>query len=192
MSQFPQIDDFYNKLLEYISSLDIINDSFMYMDQLQNYLDTKEKDQNFTNYDILVEEIKKRNDIKNEELGIKDKDDLINIMTLVKKTEDYGLIKFFTQPELEQDIITDIFYVNNVTINNSIYHNYFHSSETKFKLFFGLQSILSKLLLHLENKNLKDNSNFKMTFGINSYPDHYNFSQENDFKFFSVLCYSWR
>ena len=189
MSQFPQIDDFYNKLLEYISSLDIINDSFMYMEELKNYLDTKEKDQNFTNYDILVEEIKKRNDIKNEELGIKDKDDLINIMTLVKKTEDYGLIKFFTKPELEQDIITDIFYVNNVTINNSIYHNYFHSSETKFKLFFGLQSILSKLLLHLENKNLKDNSNFKMTFGINSYPDHYNFSQENDFKFISILCF---
>ena len=142
-SLFPEIDDFYDKLLEFINST--LNENFTTMKDLKEHLDYSDKKQNVSNLDSFIEAINKHNDIQNESLGIKDKDDLINIARLIIKTEDNGLIKFFSQKELEQDIITDAFYVNNVTINNSIYHNYFCSSETKFRLFFDLQSILSKL-----------------------------------------------
>ena len=186
-SLFPEIDDFYDKLLEFINST--LNENFTTMKDLKEHLDYSDKKQNVSNLDSFIEAINKHNDIQNESLGIKDKDDLINIARLIIKTEENGLINFFSQKELEQDIITDAFYVNNVTINNSIYHNYFCSSETKFRLFFDLQSILSKLLVYLENKELKTNSDIKMTFGINSYPDHYNFSQENDFKTISIISF---
>ena len=81
---------------------------------------------------------------------------------------------FFAKEDLDQDKITDVFYMS-MDHNNETKH-------TKFIIFWELQSLLSKLLIELNGKKI--GPNFKMKFGYNPYPEHYPFSNEYD----SFVC----
>ena len=88
----------------------------------------------------------------------------------------------FEKEDLDQDKIIDLFYVNNETFQQ----NKFNDDE-KFKRFWELQSFLAKLLINLNNKNI--NSDFKMSLGINPYPEHYRYTDKNDYIFSSFISF---
>ena len=54
--------------------------------------------------------------------------------------------------------------------------------------FFELQSLLSKLLIKMKGIT-EFEGNFKMTFGFNPYPDHYNFADDNNSISSSLLSF---
>ena len=86
---------------------------------------------------------------------------------------------FFEKGDLDQDKITDAFYIN--------MDHYNEAKLTKFNKFWDLQSLLSKLLIELNGKQI--GPNFKMKFGYNPYPDHYPFSNEYDSYVRSFLAF---
>ena len=79
----------------------------------------------------------------------------------------------FEKEDLDQDKITDLFYVNNVTYKGNKF------KEEKFTRFWEMQSFLSKLLINFNDKKIK--MDFKMNFGFNPYPEHYMFADSNDY-----------
>ena len=87
----------------------------------------------------------------------------------------------FEKEDLDQDKIIDLFYVNNETFRSNKYN------EVKFKRFWDLQSFLAKLLINLNNKSI--NSDFKMHLGFNPYPEHYRYTDDNDYIFSSFISF---
>ena len=109
--------------------------------------------------------------------------DILELISTLNKTKYESLNKIFTKSDLDQDTITDAFYVSNKTSNDSksadissIIGILLKSSDKKYQTFFELQSLFANLLISLEKKEVK--SQFKMIFGLNSYPDHYRFTDE--------------
>ncbi len=51
--QFPEIDDFYDKLLEFINNLGIINEQFTTMEGLKEHLDYSDKNKMFLIWILL-------------------------------------------------------------------------------------------------------------------------------------------
>ena len=125
---------------------------------------------NFTNDTIHVIKIEK----------IKDK---FKIFLTERLREETSPI-MFSKNDLDQDKITDLFFVNNITHNESNYNNF---EEKRFKRFWELESFLAKLLLKLNKKEIK--SDFKMSLGFNSYPEHYRFSDINTYSTYSMLSF---
>ena len=72
--------------------------------------------------------------------------------------------QLFKRDELDQDAITDPFYV----INNN------KTLDYNFQAVFQLQSMISVILIKLEGKSISHN--FRMDFGYNKYPDSYHFT----------------
>ena len=72
--------------------------------------------------------------------------------------------QLFKRDELDQDAITDPFYV----INNN------KTLDYNFQAVFELQSMISVILIKLEGKSISHN--FRMDFGYNKYPDSYHFT----------------
>ena len=104
--------------------------------------------------------------------------DALDLIETLNKTNFNDLNKIFKGSDLDQDQITNAFYVNNHTIETSFVDFFFTSTEKKYEIFFKLQSLLAKLLIYLEGKEIK--SNFNMTFAINPYPEHYRFTDKYD------------
>jgi hypothetical protein len=109
--------------------------------------------------------------------------DIIDLISTLNKTKYENLNKIFKKEDLDQDLITDAFYVSNKTSNDSnstdissVLSFLFKSTDKKYQTFFELQSLFANLLISLEKKEVK--SHFKMIFGLNSYPDHYRFTDE--------------
>ena len=87
----------------------------------------------------------------------------------------------FEKKDLDQDIITDLFYVNNETYKGDKF------KDEKFLRFWELESFLTKLIINFNNKNI--DSDFKMNLGFNPYPDHYRYTDSNDFLSSSFLSF---
>ena len=83
----------------------------------------------------------------------------------------------FEKSDLEQDQIIDLFYTNNQT----------KFEEKKFIKFWELQSLLSKLIINLNNKQI--DSDFIMSLGYNPYPEYYRFTDKNDNSFISFISF---
>ena len=101
-------------------------------------------------------------------------EDIIKIINMIRNAEFlFGKShKFYNKTDLEQDKITDAFYVNNITTHNN-------TNLQKFEVFFELQSLLSKIILFLEGKKEeKLLYDFEMQLGYNSYPNNYRFTDE--------------
>ena len=125
-----------------------------------------------------------------ESSGDYTKKDVLKIIDMIKKTEFQDIFQLFNKDELEQDKITDAFYNHNETITFDFYNIFLRSPKTKFDIFFELQSFLSHFLIYLkeeETKTTQDEKDFTMTFGINSYPDSYKFTEENDPYLYTLL-----
>ena len=97
----------------------------------------------------------------------KDKDKY-KITLTSRDTNISTLYKFFNRNDLDQNLIIDPFYVKEE-----------YSSKVnlrKYKLFFQLQALFTKLLIKLNGKDIK--SDFTMQLGYNPYPDHYRFTDD--------------
>ena len=90
----------------------------------------------------------------------------------------------FTTDDLNQDKITDLFYLNNIEENEP---NTSIFEEKRFQIFWELESFLAKLLIKLNNKKIK--SDFKMSLGYNSYPEYYRQSDTNIYPKYSLLSF---
>ena len=88
----------------------------------------------------------------------------------------------FSNPDLDQDKINDLFYVNKETYNGNKFE------DEKFRRFWELQSFLAKLLIYLKNEKINV-VDFKMYLGFNPYPNHYRFTDENDYYIYSFLSF---
>ena len=141
---------------------------------------------------------------------------------LIERQREQSTSLMFEKNDLNQDTITDLFYLSNITTNkstNSIFDfdDDDDSTETagkkdekkdekkaknkdekvkqrkvgfedkRFKVFWELESFLAKLLIKLNNKEIK--SDFIMNLGYNSYPEHYRFSDANTTSFYSFLSF---
>ena len=109
--------------------------------------------------------------------------DILELISTLNKTKYDNLNKIFTKSDLDQDTITDAFYVSNKTSNDSksadissIIGVLLKSTDKKYQTFFEFQSLFANLLISLEKKEVK--SQFKMIFFLISYPDHYRFTDE--------------
>ena len=168
----------YETLKYYLPNISIIINDERYCSDIINYTlqETNIKvncsfyTNNFTNDTIHVVKIEK----------IEDKFKIFLTERLIEEKTPI----MFTKDDLKEDIITDLFFVNNITHNESNYNNF---EEERFKRFWELQSFLAKLLLKLNNKEVK--SDFKMNLGFNSYPEHYRFSDVNTFSTYSMLSF---
>ena len=92
----------------------------------------------------------------------------------------------FNQKDLNENEITDLFYVGNN--NNNITSVQFY----KYLNFYQLQLLLSKFIIENEKKGSNEISipiDYNMTIGFNSYPDHYKFI--NDYSTGSVAFISF-
>ena len=116
-------------------------------------------------------------------IKIEKKEDKFKIFLIERKRGDATPLMFIKE-DLDQDKITDLFYVNNLTNNET---NYNHFEEIRFKRFWELESFLAKLLINLNKKTIK--SDIKMNLGFNSYPDHYRFSDINTYSSYSFLSF---
>ena len=116
-----------------------------------------EKENTFDNYTLNIIEINKKKGKYNVEL--------------TSRFTNIGLDFFvlFEQDDLSQDIITDPFSVENYDKTE------FPNRVDKF---FELQSLISRILIKLEGKDLKHN--FEMNFGYNKYPDSYLFTNVDE------------
>ena len=110
-------------------------------------------------------------------------EDRFKIFLIERQREDDTPL-MFNKTDLDQDKITDLFYLNNLTHNGTNYNNF---EEKRFKIFWELESFLAKLLIILNKK--KVNSDFKMNLGFNSYPEHYQFSDINTYSTYSLLSF---
>ena len=119
--------------------------------------------------------------------GIETIGDVLDIIKTINQTNFNDLNKIFKGSDLNQDKITNAFYVNNHTIESSVFDVFFTSTEKKYETFFKLQSLLAKLLIYLEGKEIK--SNFNMTFAINAYPEHYRFTDEYESGTYSFISF---
>ena len=105
--------------------------------------------------------------------------DLFKLLSLIDGLNERNN-KFMVDDALKQDKITDPFFV-------SAEHG--NKTTSNFEIFFKLQSILSRILLMLENKNEKPTSNFKMTLGYTPYPNMYRFTDKNSSFYISFLSF---
>ena len=85
----------------------------------------------------------------------------------------FRFFRFFDKNDLDEDKIKDLFYVNDL-----YYNNYTDYKKNKYNIFFNLQSLLSKLVMKIENIDEKKDVDFNMHLGYNSYPEHYAFTNE--------------
>ena len=102
-------------------------------------------------------------------------------INLNERTLETGNPLFFEKSDLDQDKIIDLFYVNDKVNNKNKF------KEEKFKIFWELQSFLSKLLIKINNKNV--DKDFKMYLGFNPYPEHYRYTDQNDYIINSFISF---
>ena len=87
----------------------------------------------------------------------------------------------FTKSDIDQDQITNLFYTNKEVIKESKFN------DLKFKAFWELQSLFANLIIKYNNK--KTDKDFKMIVGLNPYPDHYRFTDNNEYMVYSTLSF---
>ena len=168
----------YESLLSFLPNTSIIINDDSYCDKIVNFTleETRIKVNcsyfmnNFTNDTTHIIKIMKIEDKFKISLIERQIDENTKIMLQISNSD--------------QDKITDLFYLNNITHNESNYNNF---EEARFKRFWELESFLSKLLIFLNNKEA--NSDFKMSLGFNSYPEHYRFTDYNTYSFYSTVSF---
>ena len=102
-------------------------------------------------------------------------------ISLVQRERDSSSKLMFTSSDLDQDTITNLFYVVNQTRNDSIFN------DERFKVYWELQSLLAKMLLKLNKKKIKND--IKMQIGFNPYPPHYRYTDINGYAYYSFLAF---
>ena len=102
-------------------------------------------------------------------------------ISLIERQRDSSSKLMFASADLEQDTITDVFYVANNTRNQSAFE------DDRFKIYWELQSFLAKMLIKLNNKEIKND--FKMNIGFNPYPAHYRYSDTAVYGFYTFLAF---
>ena len=135
-------------------TLFVVDDEEEMCDKIKNYIANTtsiiiEDNQCTNNENKYIENL--RNTIK-----IKGKKERHKIFVDTKSDSD-----LFQSSDLDEDIIVDPFYVGN-------------SGNNKYIRFLKVQSFLSGLLIEINDKKIK--KNFKMNFGFNPYPTHYEFT----------------
>ena len=109
-------------------------------------------------------------------IKIKMEKDKYRIYLTSKRNDLFQDFTFFDKEDLDQDQIIDPFYVKMPTTPDK---------KSNFEMFWELQSLLSKLLIKLNGKEI--GPNFKMKFGYNSYPEHYSFTENYSYTTYSIL-----
>ena len=138
-----------------------------------------DKESNFNNYTRNIIKIEKNKGKYNVELTSRHIENFEDVFY-------YGNT-FYESDDLSQNQIIDPYYI----IEKDKWFEYedFYSEPeipTKFKIFFELQSFISRILIKLEGKeNIKDN--FEMSLGYNKYPDSYLFTNIDEITFPSSL-----
>ena len=102
-------------------------------------------------------------------------------IALVERDCDASSKLMFTSSDMDQDTITDLFWVVNETRNESIFQ------DDRFKVYWELQSFLAKMLIKLNKKEIKND--FKVKIGFNPYPAHYRYTDINGYGFVSFLAF---
>ena len=160
------------------------------VDILQDFNVTNETYIQFIKEDLSRTSIKKISPFIKDSSGDYTKIEVLNIIDMLNKTDFKDIFLLFNKEELDQDKITDAFYNHNETITFGFYSKLLRSPKTKFDIFFELQSFLSHLLIYLkeeETQKTQDEKDFTMTFAINSYPDSYKFTEENNPYLYTLL-----
>ena len=163
----------YVNLYYYLNSTLFVVDNEVYCPKIVNFFESNE----------IIENI---NCSTNENNVTNLTSNIINIETkkgkfriyLTSRQTDFLPFYFFDKNDLDQDKITDPFYVNNNKNNTNYY---------KFEIFWQLQSLLSRLIIELNDKQL--GPNFKMSLGYNPYPDHFPFTEEYGSFTYSFLAF---
>ena len=165
----------YESLKKFLPNTVVIINDDTYCDKIKNFF------VNETNINVNCSYYTKKfsNDTSHI-INIEKKEDKFQISLIERQRED-STILMFERGDLDQDKITDLFYINNVTHNKTTFE------EKKFKRFWELESLLAKLLIKLNNKEIK--SDLKMKIGFNSYPEHYRYSDTNTFSFYTLLSF---
>ena len=165
----------YESLKKFLPNTVVIINDDTYCDKIKNFF------VNETNINVNCSYYTKKfsNDTSHI-INIEKKEDKFQISLIERQRED-STILMFERGDLDQDKITDLFYINNVTHNKTTFE------EKKFKRFWELESLLAKLLIKLNNKEIK--SDLKMNIGFNSYPEHYRYSDTNTFSFYTLLSF---
>ena len=102
-------------------------------------------------------------------------------ISLIERQRQSNSKLMFASFDLDQDTMTNIFYVANETRNQSAFE------DERFKAYWELQSFLAKMLIKLNNKEIKND--FKMNIGFNPYPAHYRYSDINIYGLYSFLAF---
>ena len=168
----------YDKIVSFLPNTIVITNDDRQCDNIVNYIEEETNTtlncsyytNNFTNDTTHI--------IKIEKI-----DNKYKIFLIERQREDITPL-MFSRNDLNQDLITDLFYLSNIT-NNKTDISIFE--EQRFKLYWELESLLAKLLIKLNNKEVK--SDFKMNLGYNSYPEHYRFSDVNTYSSYSFLSF---
>ena len=102
-------------------------------------------------------------------------------ISLIQRQRDSSSKLMFSSSDLDQDTITNLFYVVNQTRNESVFE------DERFKIYWELQSFLAKMLIKLNKKEIKND--FKMNVGFNPYPAHYRYTDVNGYGHISFLAF---
>lgn len=169
---FP-IDNSYQSLTEYYFyfTLFVVDDE-KYCSKIRDFFEKNNIIENIT----CSNSEKSANNMTANIIKLKMEDNKYRIYLTSKNNDLFEDLTFFNKKDLNQDQITDPFYVSmsKTPIN-----------ESNFEVFWELQSLLSKLIIELNGKEI--GPNFKMKFGYNPYPEHYSFTESYSYSTYSVL-----
>ena len=102
-------------------------------------------------------------------------------ISLIERQRDDDGKLMFTSSDLDQDTITDLFFVSNKTRNVSVFE------DDRFKIYWELESFLAKMLIKLNNKEIKND--IKMKVGFNPYPAHFRYTDTASYGFSTFLAF---
>ena len=163
--EFVFYDEGYFKIIELLNEINATK--YTTMEEIKDYFEK-----------TPIEKVK---EFLKESSGEFTKQEALKLINMINETEFSDLFVLFNKEELDQDKITDAFYNHNETITFNFYDRLLRSPKTKFDIFFELQSFLSHFLIYLSDPDGKkageNTKDFTMTFGINSYPENYQFTE---------------
>ena len=165
----------YDLLKTYLPNITIITNNESYCKDIINFV------QEETNYTINCSFYTKNftNDTSHI-IKIDNKEGKYKI-SLIERQREFESKLMFYNSDLDQDTMTDLFYVVNETRNESIF------ADDRFKIYWELQSFLAKMVIKLNKKEIKND--FKMNIGFNPYPAHFRATDVNGYGFCTFLSF---